>query len=279
MTDNRFSSGTPNTGDERFDYFATPEPGSGSTFSGGPATATSPAGGRPGSPAGGRPGSPPTAGGQFDGGPAPSQPFGSFPGGLGNQFGAAPAPTGVATEPADPFGTPTYATAATASGRRTTRLVVIVLAALLLLGAGLYGLRVYEHNRPVVMPISLGGLPASSNAAVMQSVTRAQEQLQQQNPNMKLQVRAYGADATRILIAGALRGRTNVTSDLASFGNNIGATQQVGSSICATSPASHVTVCERSSGDLTVIAASVTRAPAADMPSVAALVDVIWQQN
>jgi hypothetical protein len=248
MTDNRFSSGTPKGGEEHFGYFATAQP---------------------------------AAGPPFGAGPAPAGPFGSSQGGPANQFGGPPAPPspfGGQPGPADPFQTPAYATAG-APGRRRIHPVVFVLAGLLVLGAGWYGVQVYEHTRPVILPTSLDGLPVSTNTTVMQSVAQAQDHLQQENPNIELDVRAYGAETGRILIVVALRGTTNITNDLASFGNNIGAAQQVGTSTCATSPAGHVTVCERSSGGLTVIASSVTRAAAADMPSVATLVDQIWQQN
>ena len=114
---------------------------------------------------------------------------------------------------------------------------------------------------------------------MLRSVADAQNQLQAQNPNIQLKVQAYGVDTNnRIVIAAALRGTTNTGTDLAAFGNSVGTTYRTGNSVCATSPTAHVTVCERSSGDLTVLVASVTRAPAADMATVADLVDQVWSQ-
>ena len=52
---------------------------------------------------------------------------------------------------------------------------------------------------------------------------------------MQMQFKAYGVDNTRILIAAAARGRTNVDDDMATFGNDIGATHQVDGSTAATS--------------------------------------------
>ncbi len=213
---------------------------------------------------------------------APTQGAGPAPGG---QFGGgpvapvAPNPFGTPPGPEAPFGTPAYGTPApagpAASSSRAKPILIAVLAIAVLSALGV-GYRAYEHSRPVVLPASLDGLPASTTPAVLTAVDNAQQQLQQENPGIQMQIKAYGVDNTRILIAAAGRGRTNVDSDLAAFGNNVGSTQSVDGATCATATAEHITVCERSDGDLTVLAVSVTRAPAADEHAVAALVNQIW---
>jgi hypothetical protein len=207
------------------------------------------------------------------GAPVPGQ-FGAGPAGAPpNPFG--PPPPG----PTAPFGTPGYGAAPAAAAKPSrAKPIIIAVIVMAVLGALGVGYRAYAHSRPVTLPAALGGLPVSSDPSVLAAVTNAQKELEQENPGIAMQFKAYGVDNNRILIAAVARGRTNVGDDLATFGNNIGQTHSLDGSTCATSSASHVTVCERSDGDLTVIAVSVTRAPAADESSVAALVGDIWRQ-
>ena len=240
MSDSRFSPGQPG-GDDRFGYFGAgaPPASAGSSQFGGTATA-------PGAP----------------------NPFGSVPG----PFGAAPGAQ-VALQP----GMPGYGPPPASSGSKA-KPVALVLVALAVLGVGWFGYHAYMRSRPVQLPSTVAGLPLTSEPTVQNAVDAAQQQLQQENPGMQLQVKAYSTDATRIVIAAAGRGRTNVADDMAAFGNDIGGTTKVGADSCASSPASHITVCERSDGDLTVMVAEVARADVPTENDVASMVDDIWRQ-
>ncbi len=207
----------------------------------------------------------------------PPNPYGA-PGQPANPFG--PPPPG----PQAPFGAPVYGQVPTqpapptrpSSSKAKPIVVALVVAALTV--AGWIGYRVYEHSRPINLPSSLGGLLVSTLPSIRSAVDQAQAQLRQRNPGMAVQFQAYGSDATRILFAGAARGRTNVDDDLTAFGNNIGASSQVGGSTCAVSVSERITVCERSEGDLTVLVGSFTTPRAADEQTVAALVDEVRSQ-
>jgi len=204
----------------------------------------------------------------------PASPFGGAAAQPADPFGAPPSTVGPS-----PFGGPGYGEGPMAPPARSkAKPIILGVVVLLLIIGGWFGYRVYQHSRPVTLPATLGGLPVSTLPSIQSAVDSAQKQMQQQNPGTQLQFKAYGSDATRILIAAAARGRTNVDQDIRTFGNNIGATSQVGNSTCATSAADHVTVCESSDSDLTVLVASVTRDPAASEASVAALVDEIRSQ-
>jgi len=92
-------------------------------------------------------------------------------------------------------------------------------------------------------------------------------------------VRAYSGTDDRVLFAGAARGRSNVSRDFAEVGSQVGQTTKVGGSTCATGLRVAITVCERSDGDLTVLAMSVRRSGRADTAQqVASLVDEVWRQ-
>ena len=199
--------------------------------------------------------------------------FGSAPGGAPNPFGAAPGPQA-------PFGTavPTYAPPPTGSAGSKAKPIVIAVVVLAVLGAGWFGYHVYQRSRPVQLPATVAGMPVTTEPAVANAVDSAQKELQDENPGMQLQVKAYGSATTRIVFAAAGRGRTNVDRDFDAFGNDIGATSQVGQDTCAQSPANHIAVCERSDGDLTVMVADVERAKAPSEADVAAMLDEIWAQ-
>jgi hypothetical protein len=258
MSDSRFSGGQP-SGDDRFGYFG---------------AAARPSTGAPAQ----------SGSNQFGGS---SQFGGASQFGGSSQFGGAPAapgagapnPFGTAPGPQAPFGTgaPMYGPPPTTSrGSSKAKPIVIAVVVLAVLGVGWFGYHVYLRSRPVQLPATVAGLPVTTEPTVLQAVDQAQQQLQGENPGMQLQVKAYGTADTHIVIAAAGRGRTNVDRDFAAFGNDIGGTSQVGASTCAQSPASHVAVCERTNGDLTVMVADVARAAAPREADVAAMVDEIW---
>lgn len=243
MSDSRFSPGQSG-GDDRFGYFgaAAPPASPGASQFGG--TTTAPGVGAP-------------------------NPFGSVPG----PFGGAPGAQ-VALQP----GMPGYGPPPSSSSGSKAKPVALVLVALAVLGVAWFGYHAYLRSRPVELPSTVAGLPLTSEPTVQNAVDAAQQQLQQENPGMQLQVKAYSTDATRIVIAAAGRGRTNVADDMAAFGNDIGGTTKVGADSCASSAASHITVCERTDGDLTVMVAEVARADVPTETEVAAMVDDIWRQ-
>lgn len=193
--------------------------------------------------------------------------------GAPNPFGSVPG-----AQVALPMGTPGYGPPPPSSSGSKAKPVALVLVALAVLGVGWFGYHAYMRSRPVELPSTVAGLPLTSEPTVQNAVDAAQQQLQQENPGMQLQVKAYSSDATRIVIAAAGRGRTNVADDMAAFGNDIGGTTKVGADSCASSPASHITVCERTDGDLTVMVAEVARADVPTETEVAGMVDDIWRQ-
>jgi len=250
MNDSRFSAGgSQPAGDDRFGYFGAPTPpgGGSSQFGGGPAPVPT-AVGAP-NPFGS---GPPTSGPQFGGAPGPQAPFGS-----GVQMYAPPP--------------------ATSSGSKAKPIAIVAIV-VLVLGAAWFGYHAYVRSRPVTLPASVAGLQVTSDPNVAQAVDTAQKQLQDDNPGMQLAVKAYGDATSRIVIAAAGRGRTNVDGDFAAFGNNIGGTGQVGADTCATSTTSHISVCERSDGDLTVMVAEVAKSTVPTQAEVASMVDEIWGQ-
>jgi hypothetical protein len=255
MSDSRFSGGQP-AGDDRFGYFGAAAPAAAPSQFGGAAAPS-----QPGAPQ------------------APNQ-FGTAP--AGNQFGGAPAgtPNPFGSGPQAPFGTatPAYGPPPTAGTGSKAKPIVIVVVALAVLGAGWFGYHVYLRSRPVQLPATVAGMPATTDPTVANAVDSAQQQLQDENPGMQLAVKAYGSATTRIVFAAAGRGRTNVDRDFAAFGNNIGTASQIGSDTCAQAPANHIAVCERSDGDLTVMVADVERAKAPSMSDVAGMLDEIWAQ-
>jgi hypothetical protein len=156
--------------------------------------------------------------------------------------------------------------------------IAIAVVVLAVLGVGWFGYHAYLRSRPVELPATVAGLPVTTEPTILNAVDAAQKQLQDENIGMQLQVKAYGSIDTRIVFAAAGRGRTNVDRDFAAFGNNIGGTTTVGADTCAQSPTSHVAVCERTDGDLTVMVAGVARDKAPSEADVAAMVDDIWAQ-
>ena len=257
MSDSRFSGGQP-SGDDRFGYFGAAAPTS--------------AGGQFGAP----PGTSQPGPSQLSGPQAANQ-FGTAP--ATNQFGTTGPPNPFGPGPQAPFGTalPTYAPPPTSSSSKAKPIVIAVVV-LAVLGAGWFGYHVYLRSRPVQLPATVAGMQVTTEPAVANAVDSAQKELQDENPGMQLQVKAYGSATTRIVFAAAGRGRTNVDRDFAAFGNDIGATAQVGADTCAQAPANHIAVCERSDGDLTVMVADVERAKAPSEADVAAMLDEIWAQ-
>jgi len=223
------------------------------------------------------------------GGPAatgPGDPYGFFaPPAAASAAQAAPFGTPAATPfgtsspyATNPYGSPTARPAA----RRRLAPVAGVFLVLLVAVGGWYGWRVWQHNQPVHVPATLGGLPQATDPRLTAAASQMQTELQQENPGIKLEVRAYGdsgSTTAHILFAGAARGRTDVHKDFASVGDRLGAVRTVGSSTCASSPQVGITVCERSDGDLTVIALSLRRGSADDPIIVAGLVDEVWRQT
>ncbi len=245
MSDSRFSGGQP-TGDDRFGYFGAPASGGGGSS-------------------------------QF-GGAAPSQTAIGAP----NPFGTAPggSPQPGTAGPQAPFGSGVdmYAPPPPTSSGSKAKPIAIVVIVVAVLGAAWFGYHAYLRSKPVTLPASVAGLPASTDPTVAQAVDAAQKQLQDDNPGMQLAVTAYGDATSRIVIAAAGRGRTNVDGDFAAFGNNIGGTSQVGANTCATSTTSHVSVCERTDGDLTVMVAEVAKSTVPTQAEVSGMVDEIWAQ-
>jgi hypothetical protein len=250
MSDSRFSGGQPR-GDDRFGYFG--------------AAAPSPAPTQGGNQFGG---SPQVGGSSQFGGPPAGPPVG------------APNPFGTAPGPQAPFGAgaPTYGPPPASRSSSKAKPIAIALVVLAVLGAGWFGYHVYLRSRPVELPNSVAGLPVTTEPTILNAVDAAQKQLQDEDSGMQLQVKAYGSIDTRIVFAAAGRGRTNVDRDFAAFGNNIGGTTTVGADTCAQSATSHVAVCERTDGDLTVMVAGVARDVAPTEADVAAMVDEIWAQ-
>src|SRR5439155_16784649 len=159
------------------------------------------------------------------------------------------------------------------------RPVGLVVLALLLVAGGWYGWRVWQHNQPVHVPATLAGLPQSSDPLIATTAAQIQKSVQADNPGIKLEVKAYSNGGDRVLFAGAARGQSDVSKDFAEVGSQVGPSQSVGSATCSTGTRVAVTLCERSEGDLTVLAMSVRRTDAADtVQQVAALVDVVWSQ-
>jgi len=247
MSDSRFSGSQP-SGDDRFGYFGAAAAGSGEPS-------------------------------QFGGSAPPAQPTIGAP----NPFGTAPAANpqfGAAAGPQAPFGSGVnmYAPPPATSSGSKAKPIAIVVVVVAVLGAAWFGYHAYLRSKPVELPTSVAGLPVSADPTVAQAVDAAQKQLQDDNPGMQLAVKAYGDATSRIVIAAAGRGRTSVDGDFAAFGNNIGGTSQVGADTCATSTTSHVSVCERTNGDLTVMVAEVAKSTVPTQAEVAGMVDEIWAQ-
>jgi hypothetical protein len=211
-----------------------------------------------------------------------------------SQFGTpapAPGPYGAPApppfgSPAQPFGTPGPSAGfgyggppPAAPAKHGVRPFVVVVVVLLVIAAGFYGYRAWLHNQPVHVPTSLAGVPETRDPVLANAATQIQKSIQDDNPGIQLEVRAYSDTSDRVLFAGAARGRSNVSKDFAEVGSQVGAATQVGDSTCATGVQVAITVCERSDGDLTVLAMTLHRGGRADTAQqVAALVDEVWRQ-
>ena len=258
MSDNRFSSGQP-SGDDRFGYFGAAGPVLGRQ------PVRRPSGGRGPSQLSG-----PQAANQFGTAPA-AEPVRHGPGRGSEPVRGGSRPAGAVRDGLADYAPPPR------SARSKAKPIVIAVVVLAVLGAGWFGYHVYQRSRPVQLPATVAGLPVTTEPTVANAVDSAQKELQDENPGMQLQVKAYGSATTRIVFAAAGRGRTNVDRDFNAFGNDIGATAGR-QDTCAQAPANHIAVCERSDGDLTVMVADVERAKAPSQADVAAMLDEIWAQ-
>jgi len=217
--------------------------------------------------------------GYFGDAPGPALPAAT------KQFGGSAAPSGnaVAGAPTNPFdgsyavqpayGTvPAYVAAPPAPPtRRGLPKAAAALAALVVIGASIYGWNVYQRSRPISLPSSLAGRAVNTDPAAQAAAQSMVAAMHNKNPGVATDAKIYGTGPTAFVLLAA-RASENVSADL--VGGNMGPTTQIDGSTCAQALTGTISACVRTSAGLTVAVLTLSGPPT----TTASLLDQAWPQ-
>jgi hypothetical protein len=162
-------------------------------------------------------------------------------------------------------------------GRRTLVVVVAVVVVALVAGGVFVASRIANANKPIVIPSSLGGLPKATDADLIAAADEFRKNGSTEIKNATSDAAAYGSAGNAAFL---VVGRVGSSSDdffsgAKSAGVDISDVATVGNSHCVTAQTQGVSVCMRSSGQLTV---AVVLGPS-DTVKASAMVDEAWDQQ